>query len=188
MRSKNFSDKSALEQALLTGLRGTPELKREERSYFLGQYRERVIQVLTFQQVAEPGTYPETKKAITHPKATRLLISRKANLSAAAEYIGLARKYGLSFTTIDRPEFKGSVGLVVAADEAVDQEEITVPDRTQRLLSQGIPVEVIQARGRGLCRGCMELLRQNAPEEVGNYRKLNFIDRIVGNQCPCKKK
>lgn len=188
MRGNKLTDKSPLEQKILTGIHGPPQLKREERQHLLGQFRERVLKVLTFEQIVEPGTYPEIIAAMTHPKARRLLISRRVDSTAAAKYIRLARKHGLSFATVDLPEFKGPVGLVVAAAEAVDIEDISVPSRTQRLLEAGVPQEIIAARGQGLCKACLELLKEVAPGEEGNYRKLNLLDRLMGNQCPCKKK
>lgn len=188
MRTKQFSDKSPLEQSIFVGLKGAPELKREERRHLLGQFRERVIKVLTFEQIAEPGTYPEINQAIAHPKARRLLISRKANISSAAEYIRLARKFNLSFTTVDLPEYKGPIGLVVAADEAIDQEEIVVPNRAQRLIAAGIPKEIVDAKGKGLCADCLQLLKKVTPEEVKNYRQLSIMDKLLNNHCPCKKK
>lgn len=187
MRGNKLTDKTPLEQKLLTGIHGIPQLKREERQHFLGQFRERVIKVLTFAQVVEPGTYAEIREAMAHPKARRLLISRRADLPAAAEYIRLARQHGLSFATVDLPEFKGPVALVVAAAEAIDVEDITVANRIQRLLAAGVPLEVIQARGQPLCKPCLELLREIAPEEVGNYRGQNVLDRLLGSKCPCKK-
>lgn len=187
MRGNKLTDKTPLEQKLLTGIHGVPQLKREERQHLLGQFRERVIKVLTFAQVVEPGTYAEIQEAMTHPKARRLLISRRADLSAAAEYISLARRRGLSFATVDLPEFRGPIALVVAATEAVDVEDITVPDRTQRLLAAGIPLAVIKARGQALCKPCLDLLAAAAPEELVNYKKQTLLNRLLGNQCPCNK-
>ncbi|HOB35332.1 MAG: YueI family protein [Firmicutes bacterium] len=187
MRGNKFTEKSLLEQKVLTGLHGAPQLKREERQRYLGQFRERVIKVLTVEQINEPGIYEEIRAAMAHPKARKLLISSRADLAEAAEYIRLARQHNLSFTVVNLPEYKGPIGLVVAADEAVDVEDIAVPDRTERLLAAGVPLEVIHSRGQPLCRECMELLRRADPAEVKNYRKLTFLDRLLGHRCPCFK-
>lgn len=179
-------DKSELEQILLTGIHGTPELKREERRLLLGIFRERVLKTLTFAQIAEPGTYPEINDAIRDPRAKRLLISRKANLAAAAEYIRLAREQGLAFTTVDSPEYKGNVGLVVAAEEAVDVEDITVPDRSQILQRLGIPQSIINAKGKKICPQCWNLLKEKAPQELNNYKKMSWLDKLLGIECSCR--
>lgn len=187
MKDNGLGHKSALEQAVLAGIYGPPELKKEERQYFLGQFRERVIKVLTFEQIAEPGTYPEIREAMGHPLARRLIVSRRAILSESQEYIHLAREYNLAFTTVDNPDYKGPVGLVVAAEQAVEAKEITIPSRRERLLAAGIPEAVIEATGQRLCKPCLELLKEKAPQEVKNYRRENFVDRLLGNQCPCKR-
>lgn len=187
MKDDGLGGKSSLEKAVLAGIYGPPELKKAERQYYLGQFRERVIRVLTFEQIAEPDTYPEIREAMAHPLARRLIISRRAILPASNEYLHLARLLDLAFTTVDSPEYKGPVGLVVAADEAADVKEITVPSRRERLLAAGVPEAVIEAVGQSLCKPCLELLTEKAPQEVKNYRKENIIDRLLGTQCPCKK-
>lgn len=185
MKDDNFSSKSALERAVLAGIYGPPELKREERRYYLGQFRERVIKVLTFAQIAEPGIYSEIQDAMAHPLARRVIISRRA-VSAAKKYVQLARKYNLEFTTVDSPDYTGPVGLVVAAGQAVDEAAITIPGRRERLLALGIPQEIIDSPGKTLCKACLDLLREKAPEEAKRYRRENIIDRFLGNRCPCK--
>lgn len=185
MKDEKFGNKSILERAVLAGIYGPPELKREERRYYLGQFRERVIKVLTFEQITEPGIYPEIQEAMAHPLAKKVLISRRAAMAAKA-YVHLARKHHLEFTTVDNPDYIGPVGLVVAAVKAVDEGAITVPSRRERLLALGIPEEIIDSPGQKLCKACMDLLREKAPEEAKRYRRENFIDRFLGNDCPCK--
>lgn len=179
----NNNNKSQLEKTILRGIHGTPELKREEKNKYLGEFRERVIKALTIDQVHEQGTYPEILEAIRHPKANKLVISRKVDLDYARDYIQLARDEGLSFKTVASPSFKGDVGLVVVSDEAVDIENIGIPDRAKRLLEQGLPENLVKARGNLICDSCFHLLEEKAPEELNNYRKLNLLDKIMGKKC-----
>lgn len=180
-----LADKTELEKALLAGIHGPPELKRREKQRLLGQFRERVLKVLTFDQVAEPGTYPEINAAIQNPAAKKLIVSSRADISSAAEYIRLARTRGLTFTTVDQPDFHGNVALVVAADQAVDQSEIFIPTRTERLSRLGVPLPVIKAVGKPLCSSCRQLLREKAPEELANYPRLSLYHKLLGYNCPC---
>ncbi len=181
----SFSQKSPLEQALQTGLQGTPQLRKKERSLHLGQLRERIIKALTFEQIEEKGTYPEIGKAIQDPKAQRLVISRQADLEAAAEYIRLARKSGIMFATVDSPKYSGELGLVVVAEEAVDVMDISVPSRKQRLLAKGLPEALIDAVGEDICPRCYRFVEEQAPEEKINYRKQSLFDRLLRSYCPC---
>jgi uncharacterized protein YueI len=183
---KGFSEKSSLEKTLIAEIYGPPELRRREKQVLLGQFRERVIKALTFEQIVEPGTYPEIQQAMNHPQAKKLIISRKADLAAAADYIKLARQRSLSFSTIDQPDFHGNVGLIVAAQDAVDVADIFVQTRAEKLLMLGIPEEVINSPGQHLCEKCRSLLEQRAPEELVNYPARKWYCVLAG-KCPCQR-
>ncbi len=183
MSEENFSSKSELEQKLIAGIHGAPEIKKEEKKRFLGEFRERIIKALTLEQVHEEGTYPEILDAIRCPKAKQLIISRKVDLDYARDYINLARQEGLAFTTVDDPDFKGPIALIISADEAVDIEEIHVKSREERLRSKGIPEAIINAKGKYLCRDCFELLEKIAPEEAAGFRQPTFWERLMGKRC-----
>lgn len=178
-----FLRKSKLRKALISGIHGPPRLKREEKRHFLGEFRERVIKALTLSQIHEEGTYDEILEAIRHPRAKKLKVIRDADLEYAGEYIQLAREEGLSFSTVDSPEHKGSIGLVVVSDSAVNVEDIMVESRKDKLKEKGVPVEIIDAIGEKLCGSCFKILSEKAPEETGDYEKLNLIDRFLGKRC-----
>jgi uncharacterized protein YueI len=116
-----MNDKCQLQQILAAGIYGDPELKREERLRYLGEFRERVLKALTFDQIAEPGTYPEIEEALKDKRARKLVVSQKAKLDEAREYIRLARACGLQFTMVNNPDLRGDIGLVVVSDDAVDE-------------------------------------------------------------------
>ncbi len=106
----------------MEGIYGKPEFKKEEKNRFLGEFKERVIRHLTYDQVVEPGTYSEILQAIKHPEAEKLIIDRNVDLDKAHDYIELAHQHNLSFKRIDSPELKGDIALVVASDDAVEVE------------------------------------------------------------------
>ncbi|ACB86389.1 YueI family protein [Natranaerobius thermophilus] len=181
---EGLSSKSKLEQKLFTGIHGTPELKKTEKKKHLGEFRERVIKALTFDQVHEEGTYPEIKEAIRHPKARHLIISRKVDLNYARDYINLARHEGLSFTTVDDPDFEGPVALIVVSDEAVNEDDIYVQSRSDKLKELGVSEKIINtSRGSLLCLDCYQELAEKAPDEVEYYNKLSFLDKLLGKKC-----
>lgn len=182
----SFAQKSALKQVLHTGMHGPFQLRKKERHQHLGQFRERILKALTFEQIEEKGTYPEIGAALRDPRAKRLLISRQADLNAASEYIRLAREHGILFTTVDSPKYSGELGLIVVATEAVDVEDITVPSRREKLLSLGVPPALIDAVGEKICPRCFQLLEERAPGEVINYQRQSLFDRLLGSKCPCK--
>ena len=181
-RLKNFSSKGKLDQYIAQG-QGMAELKKEEKAIFLGEFRERVIKALSIPQLHEEGTYKEIEDAIKDPRASKLVINRKANLKKAAEYIRLAKENNIRFTTVESTNIKDTIGLVVAADYAVEIEDIYVENRREKLLDLGIPEKIINNPGMKLCPKCYEKLKEKAPEELKNYKTLTFTDRILGIKC-----
>ena len=121
-----LSQKSRLEQALAIGLDTVPELKKEEKMLFLGEFRERVIRKLSIKQVANPLVVPEIEEALKDKRALKLLINGDLSIAFTEKYIRLAKKVGKSFTTIHNSELKGDTGLVVISDQAIDIQNIDI--------------------------------------------------------------
>lgn len=183
----DFGQKSLLDQALAAG-RGDMDLYREERDRFLGELRERVIKVLTYQEALEPQVYPEIEKALKDPRAKKLVAQSKIPIEKLEKYLKIAQKHGIPFVAVNSPDFEGETGLVVASDTAVDVKEIFVPTRKQRLLEAGVPEKIIDAVGKPLCSDCMAMLQEKAPDEAANYKTLGFLDRMMGEECMgCKE-
>lgn len=181
-RIKGIVSKDKLEQYLIKG-QGISELKKEEKALFLGQFRERILKALTIPQLQEPGTYKEIEEAIKDTRASKLIINRRADLKKAAEYIRLAKANNVSFTTIEGESIKGTLGLVVAADYAIDVEDILIKDRRDKLLSAGLPEALVDNPGQKLCKDCYEKLRKLAPQELKNYKPITLLDRLTGTKC-----
>ncbi|MGM0471950.1 MAG: YueI family protein [Bacillota bacterium] len=182
---KEQQSKSKLEQTVAAGMHGDFEFKKGEKQRFLGEFRERVIKVLTFDQISEPGVYPEILTAIKDSEAQKLIISQQADLEAAQEYIDLAREVGVSFKKVNSAEFKGDYGLVVVSDQAVNYQSIEVQPKTEKFKELGLPVELVNQAGDKICADCYEQLSQAAPEELINYEKLGFFDKLIGMSCSC---
>ncbi len=178
--------KTKLEKKVMEGIYGSPEIKKEEKRRYLGEFAERVIRYLTYEQVIEPGTYPEILEAIKHPEAKKLIIDRRVDLDLANDYVQLARENDLSFKRIDSPDLKGDIALVVVSDGAVDIEKRKVLAREERLQLKGISDKIIKNVDAKLCDECWAELAEKAPEELLNYKKMNWLDKFTGTECICK--
>ncbi len=115
----NEEGKSKLEKKVLEGIYGEPEIKKEEKNRYLGQFKERVIDYVTINEVKEETGYNKIKKAINNPQADKIIINRDVDINYAQDYIRLARENNLKFKRIDSPDFKGDIVLVVASNKAV---------------------------------------------------------------------
>jgi len=180
----NWAQKSHLEKTLSAGMWGKPQIKREEKRKHLGEFRERVIKALTIDQIQEEGFYPEILESIKDPRAYKLVISSRADLSKARDYILMAHKNGLSFTTVDSPSYRGEIGLVVVSDRAVDEENIMVETPQEKYRKLGLPEELLEAEDGKVCSQCYQLIKEKAPEELDGYTPLGWWDKFSGVRCP----
>lgn len=179
-----FAGKSELERTLQAGIHGAPELRHEEKTQYLGEYRERVLVVLTRSQVGEPVVYPEIEAALKNPKAAFMVVHGEISGKALEKYKKLAQAYGKPVTARNDDEFSEETGLVVAAREAVDAEQVEVEGRKEKLLKRGLPEQLIDAAGEAVCKDCYRQVKELAPEETANYRLISPISRMLGEQCP----
>ena len=119
-------DTNDLEQRLMTGIHGTPELRRDEKLQYLGEFRERVLKVLSKEQMKNPRPYPEIETALKDPRSSRLLLNGDLDYDFRAKYLKLAHKYDKPYTIVNDPELKGETGLAVISEHAVDAEKVEI--------------------------------------------------------------
>lgn len=180
-------NRSDLEKALSAGLHGAPELGRDEKKRYLGEFRERVFKTLSRKQVVEPGVYPAISEALKDKRVHRMVINGDIDFHLTDKYSKLARKAEKEVTIVSDPEFTGDTGLVLVGKEALDVEVIAVEDRKTSLARAGVPEKVIEAAGKKLCEKCLKQVLEAAPEEKPNYGQINLVDSLCGEHCPgCK--
>lgn len=100
--------------------------KQGERCHYLGELRERILRALDLRQVKSEKIYPEILDAIKDPRASHVYIHHAVPVKLGSRYEKPARQRGLNVTYVCDQTFKGSLGLVVASDDAVDVENIAV--------------------------------------------------------------
>ncbi len=118
-----WSKKNNLEKTIAVGIHGTPQLKENERRRFLGFFRERVVEAVTFRQISTKQGAEAIARALKHGQANELVVHGDAR-SAAMPAIKLARQYGVDFTVTTNPKFVGPVAVVVVAKTSVDAERV----------------------------------------------------------------
>lgn len=111
-----WSDKDETEKVLAAGLHGTPELKPEERNQYLGEFREKVLAVLTWPAVKRPALDRTVLKAVKDPRAKALVLDADLEFEHLAKYVQLAKEHGLRYTMRSDPAHQADVGLVVISD------------------------------------------------------------------------
>ncbi len=118
--------KKTVDDIISHGIHGTPELKIDERTLFLGTIRERVELALFNTQVSESAVYPEVTETLKQKKDISLLLNGKIPYPHLSKYIKLANQYHVPFSLINDRDTDTDIGLVIANKVAVDNEFIFV--------------------------------------------------------------
>ena len=129
-----FLSKPTIDDYLENGIYGQKQTKPDERRKFLGTLRERIVIALTQSQVREKGIYKEVQDQLKkHPDA-KLLLNGNMSYTFLSKYIKLADTYHVSFSMVTNKEIETDIGLVLAYDHAIDQEEIYVQKKSEKVM------------------------------------------------------
>lgn len=123
-----FDQKDELGKAITAGIHGAPELRPGEKRRFLGFFRERVIQAVTFRQIRTKEGMNAMQKALEDKRGIELVIHQEAR-GAAMPLIVQARRKGLDFTIVSNPNFLGEVAVLLVAKDAVDVPKLMAEEK-----------------------------------------------------------
>ena len=115
-----------LDDYIQQGIHGVREIKPDERRKFLGMLRERVVVVLTKQQVRENGIYKEVEEQMRKYKNATLFLNGTMNYKYLSNYIKLANQLGIKFLISTNKEHNTDLGLVLAHSDAINKEDIYI--------------------------------------------------------------
>jgi uncharacterized protein YueI len=176
--------KEDLEKALIVGMHGAPEFKHDEKVYYLGEFKENVIRLLSKRQVVEAAIYPEIIRALKDKRATKMIIDGSISNRCSEKYKRIAKKMNKPYTMRSDTEFQGTTGLLVISDEAVGIPVKTVENRSIRLKRLGLSSALIRSAGKKVCKRCLNKILKADPNEDMNYRQLTWGERLGGERCP----
>lgn len=123
--SQAFLKKTALEQTTAVAMGGAPQLRRWERSQFLGQFPEQVLYAVRAQVLALKPMPPEIIAALADQRCYRIFL-KAAEVQSAGPVLAAAGKRGIPLTIVHSPEYKNDTALVITTQETHDQENIFI--------------------------------------------------------------
>lgn len=121
-------NKQSVDNIIINGIKGTPEIKKEEKNKYLGTYRERVEIVLTSGQVMKSKIYKEVEKIIKNNKNINILLNGDISYHYLSKYIQIANAANIPFSIVQNNESNTDIGLVIANKQAVDKETILIKE------------------------------------------------------------
>jgi uncharacterized protein YueI len=124
--------KKNVEDYLTEGIYGTRLPKQQERDYFLGTLRERIVIALKIGQVMTDKGLLALEESMKTNKDARLLF----NGEIASKYLkaekDLANKYNIPYTVVSNTEVDTDIGAVLTYDYAIDKENIFMEEDIEK--------------------------------------------------------
>ena len=161
-----------------------------ERNSFLGEYKERVLAALTFDEVREKGIYDEIEKALENKEAKKMIVSREVDFKCIKKYLDMAKNKHVSCKMMDNLLNTGEVCLVVASDEALSHplENPIVESKIEKIREKNLQDIYYKAMGNKICDFHSDIIEKEIPEYRNYYGKIEFLDSLFGTKCPiCQK-
>ena len=162
-----------------------------EKNLFLGEYKERIIKALTFEEIKEKGIYYEIEKALEDKDVDKMVISRHADFNDIKKYIEIAKQKRVPYKMIDNLACVGQIALVVVAKDAIVHEagdEIVVTSKLEKCHLKHLPDIYFEAMESAVCDFHLDIIKKEMPEYAKNYKELTFMDKLFGSKCPiCQK-
>lgn len=165
--------------------------RQNEKNYFLGEYKERVMVGLTKRQLHGDDIYQEVLEIISNKgKAFLLKMIREVSLAKLHPYINAAEASGLRYEIVDGLSYSGDVGLVVVAKDALEVQVETpiLADINQDYFDSELDEGYVKNKGKHICHSCYDTLCEELPSHKEDFKKFDIKDRFLGRMCPiCKK-
>lgn len=121
-------DKEDVKDYLMRGIYGPPELRREEKIRYLGEFRERIVLALTQRQVRRREIPSRVMEALDAYPGLTIVLNGEMEYEALSKYIRLANERNVPYRKIYDHETDTEIGLVLASPEPVDVPSIYLPE------------------------------------------------------------
>jgi uncharacterized protein YueI len=117
-----------LEKRLDTGMYGTPRVNPDEQRKYLGTFRERCYLSMTVAEMKKKDNQETLQAVLPNYQGALVLINGKLAESIQTTYIALITKQQNDFRIVTDAQKADpeSIGLLIVANEAVDEEVIDI--------------------------------------------------------------
>lgn len=157
-----------------------------EKSYYLGEYKERVLGALNKDQIIEDDIYPEIIDLMGRKEAYLLKISRDVEIKKIKPYIAHAEKIGLKYQLVDGLGYRGDIGLVVVSESALEfqNENLVIRDMDQDFIDVGLGEVFSKSMGLSICSEHYNDVKKKLPNYINEFKKINLLGKFLGQKCP----
>lgn len=113
--------KSELEQYAENGALGTPEIKREEKRIFLGEFKERVIMTIDIDEILDESKNNQVEEKAKASNVDKIIVNDKIKNDIRIDYMKIAKEHKKDFKLV---QSDSHIAVVLASKEANDIEHV----------------------------------------------------------------
>lgn len=115
----------------MRGIYGVPELRRDEKIRYLGEFRERIVLAMTQAQVRRKEIPRQVEQALEAYPDLTIVLNGEMEYEAISKYIRLANARNVPYRKMYDHEHNTDIGLVLASPVAVDLPSIELTEETE---------------------------------------------------------
>lgn len=112
---------------LETKMSGQPQLRPKEQACYLGNFRERVLLVFSFDNIHQLQQKTQIKAWLQAYQEYQLYINSHLSPKIQTQAVSLAQYLSCPFTIVEQPNTQEAYAVVIATSYAVNKEQITLP-------------------------------------------------------------
>ncbi|QXM06703.1 YueI family protein [Crassaminicella indica] len=168
---------SELEKYINYGLSGTPQIKADEKRRWLGEFRERVVFALTFEQINRKEAVKVVEEKCKDERVDKIIVESSVLDTVIEKFMDIAKKYNKDYKTVDMQNTNGEIALVLASSEAVNESCVLIEKLPV------LPDIFYHAKSKKLCKEHMEILKKEAPMFIDEFEEITFLDKMIGIKC-----
>ncbi|MCG8483457.1 MAG: YueI family protein [Clostridia bacterium] len=112
-----MSEKDKLEEYLMNGIKGTPEIKKEEKKKYLGEFSERVILAVEIAKLHEDECLKQINDAVEKNQSIdKIIVNSVLKNTIRIQCMKMAKNHDRDFKLV---EGDTSIGIVLASNTAL---------------------------------------------------------------------
>ncbi len=120
-----MNNKDQMEEYIKYGISGIPEIKKEEKKKFLGEFKERVVLAVEGRYLNDEEIFEKIEESLKNQIVHKIIVNASLNSSLRGKCMRLAKQYHKDFKLV---RGESAIAIVLASKTAINQEDIYIKE------------------------------------------------------------
>ncbi len=123
-----MNNKDQIEEYIKYGLSGIPQIKKEEKKKFLGEFRERVVLAIEEAYLNNEDIFEKIEAALNNQLVHKIIVNSSLSSSLRGKCMRLAKRYHKDFKLVNG---ESDISIILASKTAIDQDEVFFKEKRE---------------------------------------------------------